>query len=151
MRKYIIQLSEVERKHLKEVITKGKAAAYSIRRANILLKADANGPAWPDIEIAEAFAVHPYTVGCIRKRFLKRGLEGVLKRKPQEHPSYPPRFDGEGEARLIALSCSQPPEGYSHWTLRLLASKAVQLEIVDRVSYETIRRTLKKRAQAPFA
>jgi hypothetical protein len=151
MKKYIITLKEEERNQLKEVITKGKSEAYQIRHAHILLQADTDGPAWSDESIAKVFAVHTNTVAMVRKRFIKRGLETAIKRKPQDYPSYSPRFDGEAEARLIALSCGQPPEGYSRWTLRLLASKVVELEIVDKVCPETVRQTLKKRAKAPFA
>ena len=140
--KFIVRLTEEERNQLKEIVTKGKTAAYKIKHANILLKADAGGPAWQDEEIAQAFSVHLSTVGCIRKRFVEQGLEAALGRKKQEYPSHAPTFDGASEAHLIALSCSQPPEGRSRWTLRLLADKVVELEIVDKVSYETVRQTL---------
>ncbi len=144
IKKYIVRLTDEERRELTEVITKGKGPVYKIKHANILLKADADGPAWKDKQIAEAFSVHMNTVGSIRQRFVEQGLEVALNRKKQARPSRQPKFDGEGEARLIALNCSNPPEGYSQWTLRLLADKAVELEIVDTVSHETVRRTLKK-------
>jgi hypothetical protein len=142
--KFIVRLTEEEQNQLKEIVTKGKTVAYKIKHANILLKTDADGPNWPDEEIARAFSVHLSTVGCIRKRFVEQGLEAALGRKKQESPSRQPVFDGASEARLIALSCSKPPEGSSRWTLRLLADKVVELEIVEKVSYETIRQTLKK-------
>jgi transposase len=142
--KFIIRLTEEERNQLKEIVTKGKTAAYKIKHANILLKADVDGPAWQDEAIAQAFSVHLSTVGCIRKRFVEQGLEAALGRKKQEKPSREPIFDGVSEAHLIALSLSKPPEGHSRWTLRLLADKVVELEIVDKVSFETVRQMLKK-------
>jgi hypothetical protein len=142
--KFIVRLTEEERNQLKEIVNKGKTAAYKIKHANILLAADADGLAWQDAEIAQAFLVNLSTVGCIRKRFVERGLEAALERKKQEYPSREPVFDGASEAHLIALSCSKPPEGSSRWTLRLLRDKVVELEIVDKVSHETVRQTLKK-------
>jgi hypothetical protein len=143
-KKYRVVLSAEERSRLNSLIKKGKASAYQIRHAHILLKADEKGPAWGDGPIAEAFNVTVPTVENIRRRFVEQGIEAALTRKEQERPSTEPLFDGEKEARLIALSCSTPPEGYGRWTLRLLADKVVELEIVPKASYETIRRTLKK-------
>ena len=143
-KKYLIQLTAEERRQLKEVITKGKAPAYKIRHANILLLADSNGSDWPDGRVAEALSVNINTVGRIRNRFSEQGLAMALERKKQAYPSRPLKFDGEAEARLIAISCSQPPQGYSHWTLKLLADRAMELEIVDSVCPETVRQTLKK-------
>jgi hypothetical protein len=142
--KYIVRLTEEERNQLKETVSKGKTAAYKIKHANILLQADADGPNWQDEAIARAFSVHLCTVGYIRKRLVEQGLEAAVGRKKQEKPSREPTFDGAAEARLIALSCSQPPEGYSHWTLRLLADRVVELEIAEKASHETVRQTLKK-------
>lgn len=144
MKKYIVRLSDEERTKLTEMITKGKTAAYRIRHADILLKADADGPGWTDKMIAEAFSAHENTVSGIRRRFVEEGLQSALERKKQAVPSCRPKFDGEKEARLIALSCGVPPEGYARWNLRLLADRLVELEIVDSVSYETVRQTLKK-------
>lgn len=144
MKKYIVRLTEEERQSLTELVTKGKAAAYKIRHANMLLKADADGPSWTDKAIADAFSAHSNTVSNVRQRFVEEGLESALNRKKQENPSNKPKFDGEAEARLIALSCKEPPEGYARWTLRLLADKVVELEIVDSVCHETVRQTLKK-------
>jgi hypothetical protein len=143
-KKYIVRLTAQEREQLEALIRKGKAAAYKIKHANILLKADADGAAWRDEEIAAAFSVHPRTVAGIRERFVEQGLEGALHRKKQARPSQQPLFDGEAEARLIALGCSAPPPGHARWTLRLLAEKVVALEIVASTSHETVRRTLKK-------
>ena len=145
-KKYIVRLSDEERQQLTELISKGKTAAYKIRHAHILLKADADGPAWTDERIAESFAVSLNTVMGVRQRLVEQGLEAALTRKKQAHPSRQPRLDGEGEARLIALRCSAPPDGHARWTLRLLADQAVALEIVEAISYETVRRTLKKTA-----
>jgi transposase len=142
-KKYIVRLSNAERAQLTELTRKGKAAAYKVRHAHILLKVDAAGPAWTDARIAESFAVSVNTVLGIRQRFVEQGLEAALNRKPQAHPSRAPRLDGEGEARLIALRCSAPPDGHARWTLRLLADQAVALEIVEAISHETVRQGLK--------
>ncbi|MCL0093472.1 IS630 family transposase [Dehalococcoidia bacterium] len=144
MKKYVVRLTKEEREQLTELTRKGKAAAYKIKHANILLKADVDGPAWRDAQIAEAFSVNTKTVGSIRQRFVEQGLEGALNRKRRDRGPRKRKLDGEAEARLIALSCSKPPEGRNRWTLRLLADKVVELGIVDTLSYETVRRTLKK-------
>ena len=143
-KKYIVRLTEQEREQLDALIRKGKAAAYKIKHANMLLKADADGAAWSDEGIAAAFSVHTRTVAGIRERFVEQGLEAALNRKKQEHPSQQPTCDGEAEARLIAVGCSEPPPGHARWTLRLLADTVVELEIVASTSHETVRRTLKK-------
>jgi hypothetical protein len=143
-KRYVVRLTEQEREQLHALIRKGKAAAYKIKHANILLKADADGPAWSDEAIATAFSVHTRTVAGMRERCVEQGLEAAINRKKQERPSQQPLFDGAAEARLIALGCSEPPPGQARWTLRLLADKAVALEIVASTSHETVRRTLKK-------
>jgi transposase len=143
-KKYIVRLTEQEREQLDALIRKGKAAASKIRHAHILLQADADGVGWSDEAIAVAFSVHPRTVAGIRERFVEQGLEAALNRKKQQHPSRSPLFDGEAEAHLIALRCSEPPAGHARWTLRLLAEKVVELEVVASTSHETVRRTLKK-------
>jgi transposase len=143
-KKYIVRLSDEERSPLTELTRKGKAAAYKIRHAQILLKADTNGPAWTDERIAESFSVSLNTVQGVRQRLVEQGLEAALNRKQQVRPSRSPRLDGEGEARLIALRCSEPPAGHARWTLRLLADQAVALDIVETISHETVRQTLKK-------
>ena len=143
-KKYIVRLTDAEREQLTELTRKGKAAASKIRHAHILLKADAHGPAWPDTKIAESFSVSVNTVLGVRQRLVEQGLEAALTRKQQPRPSRTPRLDGEGEARLIALRCGAPPAGQARWTLRLLAEQAVALDIVETISHETVRQTLKK-------
>ena len=143
-KKYIVRLSKAERIQLKQVIAKGKAAAYKIKHANILLKVDADGPNWSDETIAESFGCHVNTPRNVRQRFVEQGFEIALERKKQLKPPRERKFDGKAEAHLIALSCSQPPKGYARWSLKLLADKAIELDIVDSVCRETIRRTLKK-------
>ena len=144
MKKYIVRLSKAERNQLQHIIAKGKAAAYKIKHAHILLKVDADGPNWSDEKIAESFGCHVNTPRNVRQRFVEQGFEAALERKKQLKPPRKMKFDGKAEARLIALSCSQPPEGHARWSLQLLADKLVELEIVDSVCRETIRRTLKK-------
>jgi transposase len=143
-KKYIVRLSDEERAQLTELTRKGKAAAFKIRHAQILLKADANGPAWTDAKIAESFAVSVHTVLGVRQRLVEQGLEAALNRKQQKRPSRTPRLAGESEARLIALRCGEPPAGHARWTLRLLAAQAVALDIVEAISHETVRQALKK-------
>src|SRR5262249_28942490 len=127
-------------------IAAGKAAAKKLAHARILLKADAapDGPALPDQRIAEAVEVSATTVEQVRQRFVEQGLGAALNRKQREGPAREPKLDGRGEARLIALACSAPPEGRKEWTMRLLADKLVELEVVDAISDETVRRALKK-------
>ena len=143
-KKYIVRLSKNEQKELKELTKKGKATAYKIKHANILLEADVNGANREDKEIAKIFHCHVNTVENVRKRLVKYGLEAALERKPQDKPSRRRKLDGEKEARLIAMSCSKAPEGRDRWTLKMLADNMIALEIVDTVSTETIRKTLKK-------
>jgi hypothetical protein len=143
-KKYIVRLSDEERNQLTALTSKGKAAAYKIRHAHILLKADADGPAWTDVKIAESFSISVNTVLGVRQRLVEQGLEAALNRKKQDCPSRAPLLDGAGEARLIALRCSEPPAGHARWTLRLLADQAVALEIVEAISHETVRQALKK-------
>jgi transposase len=126
------------------MVSKGKRAAYKIKHANILLKADADGPNWTDEAIAEAFSVHVNTVRNLRQRFVERGMDGALTRKQQSEPSRKRLLDGEKEAHLIAIACSTVPEGRTGWTLQLLATRSAWLNIVETISYETVRRTLKK-------
>lgn len=140
---YIVRLSDAARAQLTELTRQGTAAASKIRHAHILLKADADGPAWTDESIAERFAVSVHTVRGVRQRLVEQGLEAALNGKQQDHPSRTPRLDGAGEARLSALRCSAPPPGHALWTLRLLADQAVALETVEAMSYETVRQTRK--------
>ncbi len=144
-KKYIVTLMEEERQMLQEMLSRGKAAARKLMHARILLKADAaaGGPAWEDQSIAEALEVGRATVERVRKQFVEEGMEAALeRRKPRR--VYERKLDGDGEAHLVALACQEPPEGRSRWTLRLLADRMVQLEYVDQLSYQTVRRTLKK-------
>jgi transposase len=147
-KRYRVRLTETEREHLEVVVSKGKAAAYKIKHAHILLKVDASGPQWTDERVAEAFGCHRRTVANVRQRFVEQGLESALERKPRLTPGRQPVCDGEAEAKLIALRCGPPPEGHGRWTLRLLADRAVQLEIVPTLCHETVRQVLKKRLKA---
>lgn len=142
--KYIVRLTAEAREHLTALVSKGKAAAAKIRHAHVLLKADADGPNWMDAQIADAFSVPLNTVAGSRKRLVCQGLEAALNRQPQARPSRRPQLDGAGEARLLALSCSEPPPGQARWSLRLLADRVVELGIVESFSHESVRRTLKK-------
>jgi transposase len=141
-----VTLTDEERTELQGLLAGGKASALKQAHARILLKADAaeGGPAWSDPRIAEAVEVGTATVERVRKRFVEQGLEAALVRKPQERPSRLKTIDGRAEARLIALACSSPPKGCKAWTMKLLADKLVELEVVKVVSDETVRRCLKK-------
>ena len=143
--KYIVKLTETERSQLKEMITSGEASARQIRRAYILLKSDCSdeGPNWNYQAICDAYDVSSLTVYNIRKNYVEGGLKrAILRKKPDRE--YKHRLDGEGEAHLIALACSEPPDGYESWSLRLLQDRMICLEIVENISHETIRQTLKK-------
>jgi hypothetical protein len=143
-KKYIVRLTEEERTVCQRLVKKLKGSSEKVRRAQILLKADADGPGWPDGRIAEAFDCRVQTVENLRKRLVTEGFEQALERKKRQEPPRACKLDGEAEAKLIALRLGKPPAGYGHWTLQLLAEEMVALEIVDAISYETIRRTLKK-------
>jgi hypothetical protein len=145
-KKYIVRLSDEERKHLREVIRTLSGKNQKVRRAQILLKVDADGPGWTDEKVADAFSCRVNTVGEIRQRLVERGFEQTLNGKVRDQPARPKCLDGKQEAKIIATRLGSPPKGYANWTLRLLARKVVELEIVDSVSYETVRRTLKKTA-----
>lgn len=144
-KKYVVKLTEAEQQELVEIVNTGKKAASKIRNAHILLKSDVNGPGWTDERIAEAYECTDRTVAKVRKRFVEGGFSRVLYRAKREVSPTPRKLDGEAEARLIALSCGEPPEGAAKWTLRLLASELVRLEIVESISPETVRQTLKKK------
>jgi hypothetical protein len=143
-KKFIVRLSKEERNTLREVVKKLKGSGQKVRRAQVLLKADADGPAWSDSRIAEAFGCRRQTVEGIRQRFVESGFQETLDGKKRADPPTPKLLDGEQEAKIIAMRLGPPPKGYANWTLRLLARKVVALEIVEAVSYETVRRTLKK-------
>ena len=145
-KRYVVRLTSEERRSLQRLVGAGKAAARKILHAHVLLQADEgpDGPGWRDTQISEALSVHPNTVSGIRERLVEQGLEAALNRKKQDRPSRAPKLDGKGEARLIAERCGPPPQGHKRWTLQLLADRLVTLQVVDRISYETVRRTLKK-------
>ncbi len=145
-KKYIVRLTDEERGALKEVVRKLKGTSQKVRRAQILLKADANGPNWTDKQIADAFSCRIKTVENIRQRLVERGFDETLNGKKRATPPTEKLLDGEQEAKIIATRLGPPPKGYANWTLRLLSRKVVELEIVDSVSRETVRRTLKKTA-----
>ena len=148
---YVVQLSSEEREQLQELIKKGnrkkgqRPSALKLTRARILLKADQadDAPAYTDAEIAEALDVSPKTVFNLRKKWVEMGLEQALERRLQQNRRQP-KLDGKAEAKLVACSCGPPPEGRSKWTLRLLADRAVELELGDTISHEAVRQTLKK-------
>jgi len=143
-KKYIVHLTDAERKTLCSVIKKLSGSSQKVRRAQVLLKADAAGPNWTDKRISEAFSCRAQTVANIRYRLVTDGFDVVLNGKKRMGPPRSKLFDGDQEAKVIALRLGPAPKGYANWSLRLLADKVVELEIVDSVSHETVRRTLKK-------
>ena len=145
-KKYVVRLTEEERVELQQVMKKLKGGSQKAKRAQILLKADVEGPSWTDQRIAEAFGCRTQTVEKIRQRLVERGFRDTLDGARPEKPPTEKLLDGEQEARVIAMRLGSPPKGYANWTLRLLARKVVELELVDSISYETVRRTLKKMA-----
>jgi transposase len=142
---YRVTLTESERTELQQLIGAGVAPARTLARARVLLKADQSpaGPAWTDDPIAEAVEVSQPTVARIRKRYVQEGLAAALHARAPRR-AYRRKLDGEQEAHLVALACSEPPAGQARWSLRLLADTLVELEIVDDISHQTVRRTLKK-------
>jgi len=152
-KRYRVTLTAEEREALGGMISRGKADARKLAHARVLLQADASegGPGWPDTRIAEAVRVSVRTVERVRQRFVEDGLEAALRPRPSPRV-YARKLDGAQEAKLVALACAQPPEGKKRWTLRLLAERMVELEVVPELSHETVRQTLKKEcAQAAFA
>src|SRR6516225_5033917 len=146
MKKYIVTLTAEERQQLSGLIASGKAAARKLAHARVLLHADAapDGPAWTDEQIAEAVAVGRATVERVRQRFVEQGLDAALNPQKPDRPGRRRKIDGHAEARLIALACSAPPQGRKEWTMQLLADQLVELQVVDAVCDETVRRALKK-------
>jgi hypothetical protein len=144
-KRHIVVLSEAERARLHTLIGRGVAPASALTHARILLKANQGqaGPGWTDAVIAGALEVNPATVARIRQRYVTAGLEAALHRKPPAR-EYRRRLDGEQEAHLVALACSPPPEGRKRWRVRLLADRLVELEVIESVSYETVRQALKQ-------
>jgi len=150
-KRYIVRLSDKERMSLTGLLGKKVLAAQKRKRAEVLLKADASksGPAWVDSRIAEAFEVSVVTVENLRKSYVLEGLDATIERKKPCRPSRQPVLDGAKEARLVALCCGTVPAGHGRWTLRLLADKLVELQIVESISYETVRQALKKTNCSP--
>lgn len=141
--KYVVRLTDEERQSLQALLSGKRVAADRALRARILLKADADGDVWPDTEIAEALDVSLSTIHRLRQRLVEDGLEAALSRRPVS-VRRAPKLDGVKEARLITIACSVPPEGQARWTLKLLAERLVELEVVDSIGKETVRQTLKK-------
>jgi len=146
VKKYVVTLSTEEREQLEVLIRTGKHSARKLLRARILLKADASeaGEAWTDSQIASGLDSSVMTVARVRQQLVEEGVDGVLTPKRSANSARPRIFDGASEAKLIALACSTPPEGYARWTLQMLEGKVVELNIVTRASDNTIGRTLKK-------
>ena len=145
-KKYVVEFSKDEREHFEALISKGKSSAKAILKARILLKADQGplGPSWTDDRIVEALDSNASMVTRVRRQLVEEGLEAVLARKKRATPPITPIFDGEAQARLIALACSEPPAGHARWSIRLLADKVVELEIVETAHFNTVGRALKK-------
>ena len=148
--KYVVKLSKTEREQLEAMLASGTERARTLTRARILLKSDASerGAKWRYEQICTAFDVTQVTVSKVRKAYVELGLGGAIRRKRPER-EYLPRLDGKAEAHLVALTCGEPPKGQARWTLRLLQEKMVELEIVESVSHETVRKTLKKMNLSP--
>lgn len=149
--KYVVRLDVGEREQLQSLVDEGRGSKTVRQRARVLLKADesAQGPAWADERIAEFAEVGHSTVHRVRQRFVEEGFEAAVFRKPASNRQYR-KLDGEGEARLIAIACGEAPRGRSRWTLHLLADKLVTLGVVDSISHECVRRTLKKTNSSPI-
>lgn len=145
-KKYIVRLSGEEREELQTVVKKLKGSSQKVRRAQILLKADTDGPGWTDARIADAFSCRVQTVENLRKRLVTEGFETAFHGKPRSKSPREKVLDGKQEAKVIALRLGKPPKGFANWSLRLLADHVVELGIVDSISHETVRQTLKKTA-----
>lgn len=145
-KKWIVRLEAEERNRLEQLVRTGKAAAYKIRHAHVLLAVDesGSGPRLADEQVGQALGIGVRSIESLRRRFVEQGLDAALDRKKRERPSSEPMFDGEKEARLIAIACGPKPQGRARWTLELLAGRVVALKIVQHCSRETIRRTLQK-------
>lgn len=150
--KYVVRLDAEEREHLQAMVDAGRGSKSTRQRARVLLKADeADGaPSWTDERVAEFAEVSPSTVHRLRQQFVEDGLDATLKRRSSPHRQYR-KLDGVGEAKLIATACSQPPQGRSRWTLHLLADKLVELQVVESISHECVRATLKKTSYSRIA
>jgi transposase len=149
-KRYVVTLTDAEREYLQGLLAAGTAPARQLTHARILLKADQSpgGPGWVDAAIVEAVEVSQPTISRVRQQFMEEGLEAALNRRAPRRV-YERKLDGEQEAQLIALTCGEPPLGQARWTMRLLAAKLVELELVEAISYQTVRRTLKKMNSSP--
>ncbi len=149
-KKYIVKLKRDERKQLRELVQNGEGSAKALTHAHILLKADQTKgqPGWTDQAIRDAFDVSVATIERVRQAYVRHGWNTAVRRRSRSRERTR-RLDGKQEAHLIALACSEPPAGHDHWTLRLLAERMVKLEYVEELSYETVRRTLKKTNSSP--
>jgi len=145
-KKYIVRLDDQEREELEQIVTKLSGSSQKVRRANMLLQADANGPGWTDKQIAESYRCRTKTVENVRQRLVERGFRETLEGRRPENPPRGKLLDGKQEAKVIAARLGDPPKGYANWTLRLLARKVVELEIAEAISPQTVMRTLKKMA-----
>ena len=145
-KKYVVKLTAEERAELQRVVRKGRVAGWKVQRARALLRCDqgADGPAWADEPIAAAYGLTARSLESWRKRAVERGPLSLLERKPRATPAVTPKLDGEKQARLTALACSKAPDGQARWSLRLLAERLVELEVVESISHETVRRAQKK-------
>ncbi len=143
-KKYLVRLSDAERRICADVVKKLKGTSQKVRRAQVLLKADADGPGWTDERICEAYGCRVQTVENVRRRFVTEGFELALDGVQRQTPPTPPLLDGKAEAQIIAMRLGTPPAGSGRWTLRLLAEQIVELEIVESISHETVRQVLKK-------
>jgi hypothetical protein len=143
-KKYVVRLTDQEREVLRDVIRGLKGSSMKVRRAQVLLKCDADGPNWTDQRIAEAFNCRVKTVENLRQRLVIQGFDETLHGKMRQTPPRAKLLDGEQEAKVIALRLGKPPKGFANWSLRLLADKIVELALVDAISHETVRQTLKK-------
>lgn len=150
-KRYPVRLTQSERDYLKQLIAAGSESARKLMHARVLLKADQSeeGPAWVDERIAEAVETSQPTVSRVRREYVEGGLEAALNRRPPTR-EYKHKLDGEQEARLIAAACSSPPEGHARWSLRLLAERLVELEVIEEISHQTVRRALKKTNSSPI-
>lgn len=145
-KKYLVRLSDAERRACEVVVKKLKGSSQKVRRAQVLLKADENGAGWTDEKISEAYGCRVQTVENVRKRLVMDGFELALEGVKRQTPPTAPLLDGQAEAKVIATRLGTPPAGYGRWTLRLLAEHLVELEIVESISHETVRQVLKKAA-----
>lgn len=150
-KKYVLKLTADERAELQQLVKKRKAAAWKVQRAQALLQCDQGlaGPRWTDEQVAQAYGCTTRSLESWRKQAVERGPLSLLERKVRVAPPVTPKLDGEKEARLTALACAKAPQGHARWTLRLLAGRLVELQVVDAISYETVRRALKKTTSSP--